>query len=99
MTLEAGAIEIAPIFHADQVGNLRREKETRSAPGKHAGRNFVLSGGDLIDRHLVEPGIRIRPQPGRGKQAPLDVANLRRRETSSSGRIGSNAVKGEVSLR
>src|SRR5207253_5502279 len=38
LNYDAGVIEMTPVGNTDQVGNLRRRKETEVHPSRHAGR-------------------------------------------------------------
>jgi hypothetical protein len=99
MLLEACAVEVAPVLHPDQVGHLNGTKETRTMPADHAGRNPVVYCGDLLRRHLLNPGMRIRPQPGRAEQGPFQGVNFLHLEAARAEGVSPRCIKTKVALR
>jgi hypothetical protein len=65
MALEAGVIEIAPVFDANQVGHLHRQERIGALAKARAGRNGIEDIGNLRNRHGGDASLGIRPEPRR----------------------------------
>src|SRR5215510_8488160 len=80
-------IQILPILYADQIRHLNRIERTRAMPGKNPRGDYFVNRGQLLDRHFLQPGQRVRPLKERGVETSFETSNGFDRTSQSRAQI------------
>ena len=103
---QACVVQVSPLADTNQVGDLRREIETRIDANRHSRRDGFVQGCQLVQRHLFQARERVRAEPWNAQGEPAFMLcllekglRLGRLRVARAQSMCGHAIIGHVSLR
>src|SRR4051794_40404651 len=92
--LQSRVIQILPILYADQIRHLNRIERTRAMPRNDTRGDYFVNRGQILDRHFLQAGQRVRPLKESGVETSFKTSNCVDRTSQSRAQIlGKDPIK------